>query len=209
MKSFYIIFILFFYIFGINALLRKRTDEDQLIDAISAYLERFPSGDEAMYWNIYHYGETELEDIIGIDGKPVLNSDGTHKQMNVGHQWIVAEPLTEEGGVYDNTKGYIKLNLGYIPNPGDSYTGMIKTKISSSSNFIKEASANIINSGKTTNPVNIFDMIMELGTVDADQFQDGETYYKYSVNANCQGFSACQFDKIYKKFANDVKACTI
>ena len=197
MKVFYVFAILFLYVLNVNALLKKRMDEDQLWEQITEYLRISKIDDPVpVYWKITHYGITE-EEVI----------PGTTDKVDVGHHWIVAEPLTEKGGVFDNS-AYVKLHLSFDPIADNSPIGTIKTKITISKSSFTEQGANIIESGETKETVNIIDMVENLGTVENESFKDGANYYKYSSSHNCQGFSACQFEKVYEKYLNQVGGCS-
>lgn len=193
MKVFYIFAILFLCA---NALLQKRMDDEQLWEMISKFLDMTNTAEpEPVYWKISHYGITEEE---------VL--PGTTDKVDVGHHWIVAEPLTGKGGVFDGS-AYVKLHLTFNPVADNSPMGTIFTKITISKSAVTEQGANLIESGETVDPVNILDMVEDLGTVENDDFKDGANYYKYSSAHNCQGFSACQFEKVYQKYLKQVGGC--
>jgi hypothetical protein len=197
MKISYIFTILLFHVLIINALLKKRMDDDQLFDAIMAYLQKEGIDEPvATYWTITHYGVTELE-----------TNPATGELVNIGHQWIVATPLTGKGGAYDGST-YIKLQLGFTPFSPGSADGSINTKIVFSKSSFTESLATVINTGETTDAVDILSMGMDLGTVENESFQDGANYFKYSSATNCQGFSACQFEKMYQKYINKVGGCS-
>lgn len=197
MKISYIFIILLSHVLIINALLKKRMDEDQLFEAIVAYLQKEGIDEPvATYWTITHYGVTEME-----------TNPATGELVNVGHQWIVATPLTEKGGVFDGST-YIKLQLGFDPvTPGSAY-GTINTKIVFSKSSFTESLATVLNTGETNEAVDILSMGTDLGTVVEESFQDGSNYFKYSSTTNCQGFSACQFERMYQKYINKVGGCS-
>jgi hypothetical protein len=197
MKLFYIVSILFLYVLNIDALLKKRMNDDQLFDTIMEYLQKEGISEPvATYWTITHYGVTEME-----------TNPETGELVNVGHQWIVATPLTEKNGVYDGSS-YIKLQLGFTPYTPGSPDGTINTKIVFSGSSFTESLATVLNTGETNEAVDVLTMGMDLGTITEASYQDGANYFKYSSATNCQGFSACQFEKIYQQYINQVGGCS-
>jgi hypothetical protein len=196
MKVFYIFTVLLFYVLITDALLRKRMSIEQIEDLIFKYIEENDIADPpSVFWKITLYTYTAMETI----------PDGT--EMDVGHHWIVATPLTKQGGDFDGTV-YVKLHLTYLQTrESDPNKGTIYSTISLSKNPVNEA-ATSIDSGETLEGVNILDMATELGTVADESFKDGANYYKYDVKSNCQGFSDCQFKKVYKKYIKQVGGCS-
>jgi hypothetical protein len=191
MKVFYIFTLLFLCV---NAVLRKRVSDDRITQAIEDFLGEGNIAEPGnIYWSITHYAANDIVE--------------AGKITTYGHHWIVAAPLTEKGGVFDGT-ALLKLHLQYeelFTNVGNIFTKYTVTKT-----YGKELSSDvkIISSGETIEPTNIFEMAEELGTVEEESFKDGAIYDHFNVNRNCQGFSACQFDKVYQRFLKQAGGCS-
>ncbi|KAG2172441.1 hypothetical protein INT43_004983 [Umbelopsis isabellina] len=161
----------------------KRMTQTEIADAIlDAVVELGVSEPPTGYWKITHYAFPDT-------------SDGP------GHHWIEAEPLTGPGGDFDGTV-YLKAHLGSTVTDGDF--GIINTKITVSTNSGSKTGATVIDSGETSGHVSMITMGQSMGEVLNDNFKDGANYVKYNTANNCQGFSACQFDKIANQYFKKV-----